>query len=105
MGEEDRFLQAILASPEDVSLRLVYADWLEERGDPRGEFLRLDTEAMQLTAQGEAGPSLQMRLQELQSTLDPAWVAFVTTLGRPFHVPPRSRDFFDCEPEQLPFNE
>src|SRR5262245_34100031 len=34
------FLQAVLDSPEDDALRLVYADWLEERGDPRGEYLR-----------------------------------------------------------------
>ena len=35
------FIEAILASPDDASLRLVYADWLEERGDPRGEYVRL----------------------------------------------------------------
>src|SRR5262245_31478207 len=34
------FIQALLAAPEDLTLRLVYADWLEERGDPRGEYLR-----------------------------------------------------------------
>src|SRR5262249_2503800 len=27
--------------PDDDTPRLVYADWLEERGDPRGEFIRL----------------------------------------------------------------
>jgi uncharacterized protein (TIGR02996 family) len=35
------FVSAILESPEDDTPRLIYADWLEERGDPRGEFIRL----------------------------------------------------------------
>ncbi len=30
---------------------------------------------------------------------------YATTLGQPFRIEPRSRDFFDCEPEQLPFTE
>jgi uncharacterized protein (TIGR02996 family) len=40
MNEEDAFLQAVIADPEDDAPRLVYADWLEERGDVRGEFIR-----------------------------------------------------------------
>jgi uncharacterized protein (TIGR02996 family) len=43
MTEVD-FFEAILANPDDRSLPLVYADWLEERGDPRSEFLRLQAE-------------------------------------------------------------
>ena len=39
--EEQAFLEAMLDRPDDVSLRLVFADWLEERGDARGELLRL----------------------------------------------------------------
>jgi uncharacterized protein (TIGR02996 family) len=42
MNEDAGFLQAILAAPDDHDLRLVYADWLEERGDPRGEYLRCE---------------------------------------------------------------
>ncbi|MCI0462063.1 MAG: TIGR02996 domain-containing protein [Gemmataceae bacterium] len=42
MNDEDAFLQAIRANPNDEQLRLVYADWLEEQGDPRAEYLRLD---------------------------------------------------------------
>jgi uncharacterized protein (TIGR02996 family) len=38
------FLAAILANPDDDSLRLIFADWLEERGDPRGEFIRVQIE-------------------------------------------------------------
>lgn len=34
-------MEAILQSPDDDALRLIFADWLEERGDPRGEFIRV----------------------------------------------------------------
>ena len=38
--EEAAFLRAVVAAPRDEGIRLVFADWLEERGDPLGEFLR-----------------------------------------------------------------
>lgn len=31
--EESAFLAAILTEPEDDTVRLVYADWLQEHGD------------------------------------------------------------------------
>jgi uncharacterized protein (TIGR02996 family) len=44
MNDRESFLQAIRANPDDDHLRLIYADWLEERGDPRGEFIRVQIE-------------------------------------------------------------
>jgi len=42
MNAEHAFLQTILAHPNDDAPRLIYADWLEERGDAaRAEFIRL----------------------------------------------------------------
>lgn len=39
------FLAAICANPDDDTPRLVYADWLDENGDPdRAEFIRLHIE-------------------------------------------------------------
>ncbi len=38
------FLASILADPDDDTPRLQYADWLMERGDPRGEFIRVQCE-------------------------------------------------------------
>jgi uncharacterized protein (TIGR02996 family) len=39
---DDAFLQAILESPDDDTPRLVYADYLDEHGDPdRAEFIRV----------------------------------------------------------------
>jgi uncharacterized protein (TIGR02996 family) len=39
---DDAFLGHILDDPADEARRLVYADYLEERGDPRADWLRLD---------------------------------------------------------------
>jgi uncharacterized protein (TIGR02996 family) len=44
MRDEEEFLPAIAAAPTDDLPRLVYADWLEERGDPRATYLRLATQ-------------------------------------------------------------
>jgi uncharacterized protein (TIGR02996 family) len=39
---DDAFLQAILESPDDNMSRLVYADYLDEHGDPeRADFIRV----------------------------------------------------------------
>lgn len=39
--DEEGLLADIYANPADDGPRLVYADWLQERGDPRGEFIAL----------------------------------------------------------------
>jgi len=41
MHDEVAFLQALQEHPDEDKLRLVFADWLEECGDPRAELLRL----------------------------------------------------------------
>lgn len=44
-------MRAIVEDPDDIGPRLVYADWLMERGDPRGEFIvaqcRADDESLE----------------------------------------------------------
>ncbi|HEV3144436.1 MAG TPA: TIGR02996 domain-containing protein [Gemmataceae bacterium] len=42
------FLATILENPDDDAPRLVYADWLEEQGDSRGEFIRVQCELARL---------------------------------------------------------
>ena len=39
VAEERPFFDAILAAPDDDAPRLVFADWLQARGDPRGELI------------------------------------------------------------------
>jgi uncharacterized protein (TIGR02996 family) len=40
MATEQGFVQALADDPDDDTTRLVFADWLEERGDPRAAWLR-----------------------------------------------------------------
>lgn len=51
MSDEEALLRAIVANPDDDLRRLVYADWLDERGQPqdvaRAEFIRLQCEREQ----------------------------------------------------------
>jgi uncharacterized protein (TIGR02996 family) len=50
MTERDAFLAAVLESPDDDTPRLIFADWLEENGDPeRAEFIRAQCDLAQLT--------------------------------------------------------
>ena len=55
MTTADALLASVVASPDDDLPRLVYADWLEENGQPeRGEFIRLQIarESGAATAEG-----------------------------------------------------
>jgi len=44
-------LDAVYAAPEDREARLVYGDWLLERGDPRGELIQLQLREPKTKAQ------------------------------------------------------
>ena len=44
-------LRNIKDDPEEDAPRLALADWLQERGDPRGEFIRAQVEATRLLNQ------------------------------------------------------
>jgi uncharacterized protein (TIGR02996 family) len=73
MNTERAFERAILDAPEDDAPRLVYADWLEERGDPRGEYLRVET-ALAKTPPGYPGyRPLRERVTQLRHGVDRAW--------------------------------
>jgi uncharacterized protein (TIGR02996 family) len=42
MNEEAAFIAALVKEPSDKTAALVFADWLDERGDPRGPMMRID---------------------------------------------------------------
>ncbi|HEX3152457.1 MAG TPA: TIGR02996 domain-containing protein [Gemmataceae bacterium] len=46
---EAAFLERICAEPENDGPRLIFADWLDERNDPRGEFIRVQVALAQLS--------------------------------------------------------
>jgi uncharacterized protein (TIGR02996 family) len=66
MDEDEGFLQAIFAAPDDLTLPLVYADWLEERGDVRGEYLRCRVARASLQSTDPQSKVLLQREKELR---------------------------------------
>jgi uncharacterized protein (TIGR02996 family) len=77
LTDDDRaFIRAILADPSDDAPRLVYADWLDERGDVRGRFLRLEVELAGLLNL-PTGPEAIGELRNLAREIDPKWIALV----------------------------
>lgn len=56
--EREAFERAVVASPDDDTVRLVYADWLDERGDPRGEFIRVQIALARVGSRVETDPGI-----------------------------------------------
>jgi uncharacterized protein (TIGR02996 family) len=65
MSEETAFLKAILQEPDDDALRLVYADWLEERGDLLSDLIRVQCSLAQLSPGDPGRSDLLDRTREL----------------------------------------
>jgi uncharacterized protein (TIGR02996 family) len=78
------FLRAILEDPSNDAPRLIYADWLDEQGDPvaaaQAEFLRLTVQAAQSPGRKREKKARQQRLQQLAAELDTDWLAVVSRL-------------------------
>jgi uncharacterized protein (TIGR02996 family) len=66
---EAALLAAIHAAPGDTGPRAIYADWLQERGDPRGEFI-----ALQLAHPGQVPQPIALRLRELLAQHRSKWL-------------------------------
>jgi uncharacterized protein (TIGR02996 family) len=81
MGDEAAFFGALRSDPNDTTARLVYADWLDERGDAaRAEFLRLSVRTTVGTAANDEERARRERLRQLAVGLDSAWLAVATGL-------------------------
>jgi uncharacterized protein (TIGR02996 family) len=74
MGVEDAFLHDILAHPDDDAPRLIYADWLDEHNDPRGEFIRIQCALAQLSDEDPRRWPLELREQELLREHEAKWL-------------------------------
>ena len=78
------FLAAALADPADDAPRLVYADWLDEYGQPdRATFLRLDCQLSRHPLADPRTPEVATRVRVLALTLDADWVALVRRVRLP----------------------
>jgi len=67
---EEGFLREIFERPGDDELRQVYADWLSERGDPRGEFIALQY----ARCSGRQTPAQAARARELLALHGRRWL-------------------------------
>jgi uncharacterized protein (TIGR02996 family) len=74
MTESDAFLSAIADRPDDDLPRLVYADWLDEHGDPdRAEFIRVQIEHARLPLNDPRRAELLVRERALLAEHRDAW--------------------------------
>jgi uncharacterized protein (TIGR02996 family) len=78
MTDAAALVQAILsANPLDRFPRLVFADWLEEQGDERGEFIRVCEQMRTLPPYSEEYWKLKADRKARQAKLRPKWVAML----------------------------
>ena len=74
MTDADAFLAAIVAAPGEDLPRLVYADWLDEHGDPdRAEFIRLQIAVARGELAGARALAAGARALELQAANKARW--------------------------------
>jgi uncharacterized protein (TIGR02996 family) len=74
MSDEPVFLSAIMANPEDQTAKLVYADWLQERDDPRAEIVRLK---VMVDTLADGWVAARERLTELEPTVPATWLVLL----------------------------
>jgi uncharacterized protein (TIGR02996 family) len=66
MTDRDALLRAICEAPDDDAPRLIYADWLDEHGDPRqAEFIRVQIELARAREDDQQTHLLKQREQDL----------------------------------------
>lgn len=76
MPENADFLRAIIDRPDDDTVRLVYADWLDDHGDPdRAEFIRVQCELPHLPDTDTRRGPLEIRERQLLAKHAAAWIA------------------------------
>lgn len=80
-NDEPSLLDAIHERPDDDLPRLVYADWLEERGDPRAEFIRVQCQLAEGGADDERRPALLHREAQLLAEHGAKWSAPLSALA------------------------
>jgi uncharacterized protein (TIGR02996 family) len=84
VSEDEAFIRKVVDSPGDDLPRLVYADWLYERDDPRGAYLRAEVEWAKTKSGGPKSKSfaekkrLESGLRRRAARLDDLWVARVS---------------------------
>lgn len=74
MSDEAALMASVLARPGDAASALVYADWLDERGDVRGPILRTVAELTRTPICSAAYRYLRTRRDRLSRGCDEVWL-------------------------------
>jgi uncharacterized protein (TIGR02996 family) len=68
-------LAGVLAAPDDDAARLVYADWLMEQRDPRGELISLQCALARRSLDPQRREEYRARVEQLLGEHEGAWAA------------------------------
>jgi uncharacterized protein (TIGR02996 family) len=75
MTHDEAFLADIRDRPDDDTPRLVYADWLDDHGEPaRAEFIRVQCELARIEPTDDRVPELHLRQLELLAEHEREWL-------------------------------
>src|SRR5437868_5849313 len=74
MVHPERFLEDVLEHAQDDGPRIRYADWLEERCHPLGEFIRVQCRLARLPANHQCVLALETRERELLAEHEEDWM-------------------------------
>jgi uncharacterized protein (TIGR02996 family) len=79
MPDDTAFVHAIQGDPQDDAPRLIYADWLDEYGQPRAaDFLRTEAQLAKLSLGSDEVRRLRSRLWHAWSDVEPRWLLTFT---------------------------
>jgi uncharacterized protein (TIGR02996 family) len=78
MSDRAGFIQAILDDLDNDLPRMVYGDWLEERGEPHGELIRLQCRLRHLAPGSPEAAALKQRESELLNAHAEQWLGPLT---------------------------
>jgi uncharacterized protein (TIGR02996 family) len=68
------FLRDVKEAPDDDIPRLILADWLQDHGDPRGEFIHLQVIRARLDGEDPRYPEVQQRERQILRRHALAWL-------------------------------
>jgi uncharacterized protein (TIGR02996 family) len=75
MSPDNTFLKAVIAQPDDDTVRLAFADWCDENGDePRSEFVRVQVELARGVEDRHRRRHLEIRQRDLLIAHETEWV-------------------------------
>ncbi|MGN6547127.1 MAG: TIGR02996 domain-containing protein [Aureliella sp.] len=81
MLDDNPFAEEVRTHPHDDTPRLIFADFLEDSGNPQGEFIRVQVSLGQLLKNDPARTQLELRERELIEAYGEQWLEPLRELG------------------------